>query len=976
MTDATVGLKTPWAWSNGRRIWVYEVTQELKEALTFKCPGCEQPVHYRSASGNGRRAHFVHTGSSGSGTGGGGACHGNGETDEHKIAKMWIADHIQHVSFRRQCPTCSSSATQTYAGATAHIERPMLCGKKPDVTVYDARDIEVATVEVEHTHATDASSRQAQWDTFGRDHVHEIHATDVLNHIYALWKAEQGAQQHIVLPEKRASCQSCQDAERKRQEEQKRSDAYWKACQQSASSSSSSSSSHKRIREQFEGKEEKKEENAAPKRAKSNEGLSFHKWKRRRVEPFDMDTTDLLMYVMDVEASSTFAALQNGTSLCKAQAVAERPTFWMHGVTDKGHSICAIVHDFYPYCYVRLPNGKVDLALFWRELEAFMKSVTQGPRFAKRIIGPRVLDVTLETDHNDLMYYRKGQDSVPFARITLCLPELIPMCRSQLLKNRFFNNTVGFSQTYESNVPFFLRLLINKKTAGCCWIKIPKGTYYHPKRMSSRAQIEVLVRHNDLQPLPYEGEYSHLGETRTLSFDIECKAKDKHFPKASESPIVLICASLKIRKSSGETSRELIGFGWPDSYGKIMNPPDGLPCTMFALADEERMLRAWKDFVLAADPDVFTGYNFINFDWPYIIERCEALGLRELAEFGRKLGAICEIKEKTQQSKAFGTQKSKQIVKMNGRINMDPLPLLIKSQTKYRSYKLNSMASALLDRRKDDVSHWQIPILHNGTDAQRAILARYCFQDALLADLMDEVEEWTVGLAEFDRIMGVTTEVRLSRGTQINGFTLLQSKASEKLYHVPHPPKIEVTNDKFVGAIVLEPVVGYYKEEPIATLDFNSLYPTIMAAFNLCYSTLLEEDERKRTPPDDYITSPDGKHAFIKPHLRRGLLADVQRFLLQERKRVKKQMAEEKDPIKKKTLNVHNFCPRFHFVLVQARQLQIKLGGNSLYGFTGARAGMLPCVAIAETVTAIGQVMITKTKQIVGAWPYRHSFSL
>ncbi len=47
----------------------------------------------------------------------------------------------------------------------------------------------------------------------------------------------------------------------------------------------------------------------------------------------------------------------------------------------------------------------------------------------------------------------------------------------------------------------------------------------------------------------------------------------------------------------------------------------------------------------------------------------------------------------------------------------------------------------------------------------------------------------------------------------------------------------------YEGATVLEAKAGYYKT-PIATLDFASLYPSIMMAHNLCYSTLLPPDRR------------------------------------------------------------------------------------------------------------------------------------
>lgn len=46
------------------------------------------------------------------------------------------------------------------------------------------------------------------------------------------------------------------------------------------------------------------------------------------------------------------------------------------------------------------------------------------------------------------------------------------------------------------------------------------------------------------------------------------------------------------------------------------------------------------------------------------------------------------------------------------------------------------------------------------------------------------------------------------------------------------------SSEQYEGATVIEPERGYYKD-PIATLDFSSLYPSIMIAHNLCYTTLL-----------------------------------------------------------------------------------------------------------------------------------------
>jgi DNA polymerase delta subunit 1 len=67
------------------------------------------------------------------------------------------------------------------------------------------------------------------------------------------------------------------------------------------------------------------------------------------------------------------------------------------------------------------------------------------------------------------------------------------------------------------------------------------------------------------------------------------------------------------------------------------------------------------------------------------------------------------------------------------------------------------------------------------------------------------------------------------------------------------------TDDQYEGATVIEPVKGYY-DVPIATLDFASLYPSIMMAHNLCYTTLLDKttiDRLRLEEGSDYVKTPN-----------------------------------------------------------------------------------------------------------------------
>ena len=53
------------------------------------------------------------------------------------------------------------------------------------------------------------------------------------------------------------------------------------------------------------------------------------------------------------------------------------------------------------------------------------------------------------------------------------------------------------------------------------------------------------------------------------------------------------------------------------------------------------------------------------------------------------------------------------------------------------------------------------------------------------------------------------------------------------------------SSEQYEGATVIEPMRGYYTD-PIATLDFSSLYPSIMIAHNLCYTTLIKPNNKDK----------------------------------------------------------------------------------------------------------------------------------
>lgn len=148
-------------------------------------------------------------------------------------------------------------------------------------------------------------------------------------------------------------------------------------------------------------------------------------------------------------------------------------------------------------------------------------------------------------------------------------------------------------------------------------------------------------------------------------------------------------------------------------------------------------------------------------------------------------------------------------------------------------------------------------------------------------------------LTEMARVTGVPLSFLFSRGQQIKVASQLYRKAKEMDLVIP-TKRIDSLEDKFEGAIVIEPKRGFYTH-PIATLDFASLYPSIMMAHNLCYTTLIPPHQIKKFKPEEYERTPNGDY-FIKKSKKKGILPIILEELIGARKKAKKELKEATDP--------------------------------------------------------------------------------
>ena len=474
------------------------------------------------------------------------------------------------------------------------------------------------------------------------------------------------------------------------------------------------------------------------------------------------------------------------------------------------------------------------------------------------------------------------------------------------------------------------------------WVEAPNAKYrmipYRDRH--SNCQIEAYVHYRDLIAHPNDGEWAKMAPLRVLSFDIECAGRKGVFPEANQDPVIQIA---NVVTRYGEEKPFVRNVFVLDTCSLIVNTQ------IFEFNTEEKMLLAWRDFLEKVDPDVIIGYNIANFDFPYLLDRAKHLKCTKFPYFTRLHNLQSQAKDQSFSSKQMGNRESK-ATNTNGRLQLDLLQL-VQRDHQLRSYTLNSVCAHFLGEQKEDVHHTMITELFNGTPESRRRLAVYCLKDAYLPQRLMDKLMCLINYTEMARVTGIPFMYLLARGQQVKFISQLFRKALEQHLVIPNI-RTDASDEQYEGATVIEPSRGFY-DVPVATLDFASLYPSIIQAHNLCYTTLLNRTAVEKmglVKGEDYIVTPNND-LFCTAKIRKGLLTQILEELLGARKRAKKELALETDTFKKAVLN--------------GRQLALKVSANSVYGITGATVGKLPCLAIASSTTSYGRQMIEKTREEV-----------
>ncbi|SCV68659.1 BQ2448_780 [Microbotryum intermedium] len=692
---------------------------------------------------------------------------------------------------------------------------------------------------------------------------------------------------------------------------------------------------------------------------------SDQKWSRPALPPIDPDTDALIFQQIELEEHvvpgtvpqiRAFGVTQVRSDTFKIESAPIRADSAIFDCGQAGHSVLLHITGFMPYFWIAAPKGFVNDHCI--PLMGHLNAMIPGDANPVH---------SIKVAHKRSLWGYKGDGTVPFIKITISDLRAYPKVRGA-----FERGEVNFRElftgeavmTYESNIAYTLRFMIDHGIVGMNWIELPPGTYQmkRPSEKVSNCQLELEVKHDDLISHAPEGEWSHIAPLRVLSFDIECAGRKGIFPEAEIDPVIQI-ANMVTRQ--GETKPFIRNVFTLNTCSHIVGTD------VIEFEKEADLLTRWRDFVEEVDPDLIIGYNISQFDLPYLVDRAKALKATKFPYLGRLKNVKSDVKDTHFSSKAYGNRDNKETT-IDGRLQLDILQVMQRDY-KLRSYTLNSVCAHFLGEQKEDVHHSIITDLQNGNAESRRRLAVYCLKDAYLPQRIMDKLMCFINYIEMARVTGIPFNYLLSRGQQIKVISQLFRKAQDTNYLVP-AFRSEGTDEQYEGATVIEPEKGYY-DVPIATLDFASLYPSIMQAHNLCYTTLLDAkiaEALNLKENVDYVRTPNNGRSsllrservseyshsrmssldlFVKSEKRRGLLPIILEDLLSARKRARAELKKETDPFKRAVLD--------------GRQLALKVSANSVYGFTGATVGKLPCLQISMSVTAYGRQMIERTKQEV-----------
>jgi len=482
-----------------------------------------------------------------------------------------------------------------------------------------------------------------------------------------------------------------------------------------------------------------------------------------------------------------------------------------------------------------------------------------------------------------------------------------------------------------------------------------------------------------------------IANLKIMTFDLETQPNNiQRFSDPTVGDQISMNAVVIQRYAMPET-REMYFYIVGDC-ADIAEFPD---CKVIRCGNEEQLIRGFEDLIVEKQPDMICGYNIDKFDSPYLDKRLVTCG-KEWRPISRIRNKKPHLIEKEWESK----QRGKIIT---NELDIEGIPTFdifqwIRTEYRYREYNLGFVSQKLLGdimeaKKKIDIFEmfrtyeackkiWQAESptwsshrtytrpanpSQEYLDTFKAIydFVEYCLRDTISCYAVFEKLDGGVVLYEFSHALGLPIRALYRRGVTARVSSLLYRAARQDNFALTDR---KVQEDYYLeGGMVGNPEPGI--KDPCGMIDFASHYPRAAMYGNMDYTTLIPKERWDQIPErmcnifkpsgfDDTGKPYDYEFRFIKPEVRKGLIPKICQMLLDKRARVKKQLAQAKGNAKSATNPTERDVFQRQAVVLDSRQLALKLSANAVYGYTGRRQGKRLVREVGVSITYWGRTMI------------------
>uniref|UniRef100_A0A8C3G2R0 DNA polymerase n=1 Tax=Cyclopterus lumpus TaxID=8103 RepID=A0A8C3G2R0_CYCLU len=506
-----------------------------------------------------------------------------------------------------------------------------------------------------------------------------------------------------------------------------------------------------------------------------------------------------------------------------------------------------------------------------------------------------------------------------------------------------------FSHIFGSNTSSLEHFLLSRKIKGPCWldIKTPQlisqpVSWCKVEALALRSDLVTVVR--DLSPPPIT----------VMSISLKTIQNPKTHHNEIVSLAALVHYQFQVDKASPRPPYQThfcvvskpADCIFPYDFKDAVKKKNG---KVEIAATERTLLGFFLAKMHKIDPDVLVGHDIFGFDLEVILQRINVCKVPHWSKIGRlrranmpKLGGRGSFAEKSATC---------------GRLVCD-VEMSAKELIRCKSYHLTELATQVLKMERVTVPQENIKNLYSDSPHLLYLLELTWTDAKLILQIMCELNVLPLALQITNIAGNVMSRTLMGGRAERNEFLLLHA-FHDKNYIVPDKPSFKKTQLEtgeddmdagkgkrkkkaaYAGGLVLDPKIGFY-DTFVLLLDFNSLYPSIIQEFNICFTTVQREAYNKEKKKNEVEKNPIPE--IPDKDLEMGILPKEIRKLVERRKQVKQLMKQQ------------DINPDL-YLQYDIRQKALKLTANSMYGCLGFSFSRFYAKPLAALVTHKGREM-------------------